>query len=1188
MRARLPILALAVALLFPRPGHAEEARLTVLHTTDLHGALDAWDYLQGRPADRGLTRIATLVAKARAEGTPTLLLDNGDALQGGVEYGWGRTESSLPDPMIAAMNRMGYDAMSLGNHEFSGGVTALRRAEGAARFPLLGANVVRETGGLAAFGTSLIRNVGALRVGVVGLTTPAVPALEDSANWAGLRFDSALLTAQLEVGRLRQKEHCDVVILLAHAGLEREKSTEPEKSGDTPGENVGFRLATEVPGVDVVILGHTHVVIPSADLYGTLVTQAGKSGEQLGRVDLVLTRAGAGDRWTLSRKSARMLAVSDSVADDTALVALARPYHEAAEHALSRAIGVAKSMIGSPRGRLENGPLWDLIHRVQLAASGADVSLSALPDPAARIAPGPVTVRDVLRAYPYDNSLGMVEMTADDLRLTLEQSAEYFAPYTYEAERPLTSGARPGYNFDAAVGVGYEVDLTRPVGQRVTSMTFQGQPLAMDRKLRVVVNGYRLNGGGGFERVRAAPRIWRSSESLPRLIEDYVAAHAPLDGGYDHSWRLLPVYVATPERPLIDLLARQGAAPIAELLRLEADEPAKRGDAMYWLSRAFGWREKRFSGAFADVPDSLEPWMEGLLRRKVLGEAGSDEWLHPFWRVTPYTAIDWCTRAARAARYDLPGPADVAGFRRGVLTGISSLGDSGVSATSLTVSQLLGMIANTRYPKLRVLETTDFHGAILPGARERRSRRAIGGTAVLAAWVARLRAENPEGTVLLDGGDCFQGTMISNLQFGRPVIEQMNLLGYTAAAIGNHDFDWSADTLAQRVAEMHFAALGANCIERKSGRRPRYARADTLITRRGVRVGILGLCYRETPTVTLARHVAHLRFDDDSATAARIVPELRAKGHATVVLAVGHVPAETDSTQRAKSGDLPRLARGVSNVDAWLGGHSHNLVCDTIGGVPVVIAGAHAEWIGVVDLTVDPVRGRVIERRARLQQTFADMVTTDSAMVARVERWNAGIGPVAAIVLGRNARRLVRGGDATVGYLVTDAMRRASGVDIAMQNSGGLRADLPAGEITKGGIYEVMPFENTIVTMELTGAEVRQAIEEGLKFGRVAQVSGLRFTFDSARPEMQRVITITLPDGTPLDEQRTFKVGVNNFMATGGDNYFTLARGRHSVDTQLTVRDAMETLVKEKCAGGGTLDYAPEARSGRVGDAPGR
>jgi 2',3'-cyclic-nucleotide 2'-phosphodiesterase/3'-nucleotidase len=481
-----------------------------------------------------------------------------------------------------------------------------------------------------------------------------------------------------------------------------------------------------------------------------------------------------------------------------------------------------------------------------------------------------------------------------------------------------------------------------------------------------------------------------------------------------------------------------------------------------------------------------------------------------------------------------------------------------------------------------VLETTDFHGAILPGARERRSSRAFGGSAVLAAWIERLRAENPEGTLLLDGGDCFQGTMISNLQFGRPVVEQMNALAYTAAAVGNHDFDWSADTLARRARESRYAELGANCAQRRNGRIPPPMRADTVVVRRGVRIGVLGLCYRNTPSVTLAANVAHLRFDDDSLTAAREVPRLRRREKPGVVVVVGHIPAETDSTRRARSGDLPRLAH-VPGVDAWFGGHSHNLVMDEVNGVPVMIPGALGQYVAVCDLTVDPVKGRVVERATRLQPTYADEIRPDDAWLERVKRWNADIGPIAAQPVGVSARALTRSGtESAIGDLVADAMRDRAGVEVALQNTGGLRADLPQGVITRGHIYEVMPFDNTIFVQDLTGAELRRALEQGLRRNRVTQVSGIRWTFDGSRPELQRVTGLTLADGTPVDDSRTYRVACNNFMAAGGDDYDALSNGRNRQDTGLTVREALHAFVAARSKDGGAMDYRTDGRITRT------
>jgi 2',3'-cyclic-nucleotide 2'-phosphodiesterase / 3'-nucleotidase / 5'-nucleotidase len=1184
-------LAFALLIVWPAAARAEEARLTVLHTTDLHGALTDWDYLGDRPAPRGLARVATMVRRVRAEGGPVLLLDAGDAMQGSpLETVWRRGFSQGTEPMMTAMTRMGYDAMAVGNHEFSFGPGALARARADAAFPWLSANIVRVSDGTPAFAPSLVKTVGALRVGIVGLCTEAVPSLEDSANIAGLRFLPAIEAARAEVARLRSDGRCDVVVVVAHTGLGVESGLgATQVVMGPPDENIGRRLAREVPGIDLLVLGHTHVVIDSTAIGTTLVTQAGKWAEQLGRVDLTFARGSASEPWTLATRRARVIAVADSVPADTALVAFAEPYHRNTRAALAETLGTAQRALGTPRGRLEDVSLWELIQRVQLEATGADVSLAALPDTGLRIPPGPVTLRQVMALYPYDNTLGVVELTGAELKETLEGAARYFSRYDFSDGRALTEPGVAGYNFDAAEGVSYEIDLTRAPGDRIINLALAGQPLAADRRLKVAVNSYRMNGGGGFEAIRRAPRLSVVPRGVRDLIVDYIRRARTLDGSFTRNWTILPDYASLPERSSIDLLVRQGVLPRTEAMRIYPAESARRGDLAYWLARSFGWREKRLSGAFADVPDSLEPWLDGLVRRKALGISQRGEEFQPFAIVPVGLALDWCEGAARSAGYPLSWTRGDPSFRRGLLTGIDfTHGRSGALflADTLTRAQALAMVANLRYPTVRVLETTDFHGFVQP-ARERRSNRLMGGSVALAAWIAKLRADNPEGTVLVDGGDLFQGTMISNLAFGRPIVEQMNALGYAASAIGNHEFDWTADTLEQRVHEMHFGALGANLRLVKTGKLPRWVRADTIVSRRGARIGILGLCYPRTPTVTLAKNVSHLRFDDDSATAVTLVPGLRRRGHTDVVIGIGHIPAETDSNGRA-SGDLPRLARGVPGVDAWFGGHSHNRVVGEVNGVPFMIAGAHGEVIAVCDLRVDPVAHRVIDRRYRLEVTYADMVAPDTAMQARVERWNSGVAAIAAEPLGRNINRLTRarGAESTIGDLVTDAMREAVSADIAFQNSGGLRADLPEGAVTRGAIYEVMPFDNTIVTMDLTGAEVRRVLEDGLRGGRATQASGLRYSFDLSRPAMDRVTSLLDAGGAPLDTTRTWKVAVNNFMAGGGDDYLTLARGKNSRDTQVPVRDALEKFVRAHCAGGAALDYRTQGRVTRIGAPP--
>ena len=1183
MRTRtLAVLAL-LPLCLALPARAEDSRLLIVHTTDLHGSLTGWDYLSDRAAPRGLVKLATAIDSLRATGASVLLLDNGDTIEGaGIETVHHLAGAADPDPMIAAMSKLGYDAMSIGNHEFDFGRDVLESARRQASFPMLAANIVNAADGRPAFTPSLVKVVGGVRVGIVGLTTPAVPQMTDPANVAGLRFTSPVEAAQREVTRLRRVEHCDVIVLLAHTGMERDTlevaatlAANADYKGATPDENWGYRLLRRVSGVDAVILGHTHTTL--ALLRGNIACgQAGKNGEALGLIDLKLSRATPSEAWRVTNRGVGNMPTTASMADQPAMAAMAAPVHAATERALSQVVANTTRTMASPTGRAADSPVWELVHRAQLEASGADVSLAALYDADVRLEAGPVTLRQVLRIYPFDNTLVSVRLTGAQLHDVLEHSAQLLAPYEFKNTRSLFMPNAAGYNFDAAKGLLYEIDVTKPPGSRIVNLRRHGRPIEDGDSLTVVTNSYRAGGGGGYPWLASAPRVWSTQRRAQEVIADYLRKHAPLDMDFAAGWRLAPDFIGTPERALIERLITAGLISQQEAMTLDASAMAQRGDLAYWLARAFNWRSAKPSSAFADVPDSLAPWVDGLLKRKVLGDAATWERIHPEQRVKLSTALDWSERAARSAGYPLRPVPDLP-FRAGLLHRMKV-----TEADTLTRGAILGIIANLRYPEVRILETTDFHGFILGGAKDRRSGRQLGGSAPLAAWITKLTAENPTGTVVIDGGDCFQGTMISNLQFGRPVVEQMNAIGYSAMAIGNHEFDWSADTLAARVRGMHFAALAANMIERKTRKLPSWVRPDTVVTRRGVKIGILGMAYHYTPTVTLAKYVAHLTFQDDSTTAARIVPQLQKRSD--IVISVGHIPAETDSTRAARSGDLVRLAKGVPGVSAWFGGHSHNQVSDRVNGVPVMIAGAHGEVIAVCDLTVDPIANRVIDSRFDLVKTWNDEVTPDSAMAARVVRWNAAVSSIAAKKLGTLAHglRRNRGGESLVGDLVADAMRLGSGADLALANSGGLRADMEAGDITRGSIYEVMPFDNTVFTLGLTAREVRMALEQALKFSRVTQVSGIRYRFDSKRPAMDRILELTDLAGAPLDTTKTYKVAVNDFMATGGDNYDVLSGGKNRQATSLLVREALETYVSALAAKG-PVDLKADGRIRREG-----
>jgi 2',3'-cyclic-nucleotide 2'-phosphodiesterase (5'-nucleotidase family) len=350
------------------------------------------------------------------------------------------------------------------------------------------------------------------------------------------------------------------------------------------------------------------------------------------------------------------------------------------------------------------------------------------------------------------------------------------------------------------------------------------------------------------------------------------------------------------------------------------------------------------------------------------------------------------------------------------------------------------------------------------------------------------------------------------------------------------------------------------------------------VTRRGIRVGLVGLAYPGTPHVTLPANVAHLRFEDDSTTAEKVSAKLRKAG-ATLVVGFGHIPAETDSTRRAH-GDLPRLAK-VAGVDAWFGGHSHNVVDDKVDGRPVLIAGSLGQYLAEADLVMDPVKKKVVESSQRVLTAYADG-PQDSAWTARVSHWNADVSSIAAQPIGSSGVALHRRTpESTIGDMICDAMRADAKVDIAMQNPGGMRADMDQGPISRGEVYAVMPFDNTIVIVELTGAQVKQALEQSLRGNRVTQVSGVRYVLEPSTQSRWALKSVTLADGSAIDDAKTYTVAVNNFMASGGDQYNVLAAAK-ATDTGRLIRDAMESYIRAQCANGKSLDVPGDGRITRL------
>ena len=511
--------------------------------------------------------------------------------------------------------------------------------------------------------------------------------------------------------------------------------------------------------------------------------------------------------------------------------------------------------------------------------------------------------------------------------------------------------------------------------------------------------------------------------------------------------------------------------------------------------------------------DIRELLVDEIKRARTLQTAA---YLRPSWAIIP----DSARAAARAA----VGPA--AGAAAG----------AGAGAATLTIS--------TRDTTLlRVLALSDMHGQLESRVWDWSGGRQVGGVAALKPWLDSLATACGCTSVRLDAGDEMQGTALSNATFGRGTVAALSDLGIDAAAIGNHEFDWSVDTLRARMREAKYPFLSANITTSAGTARPEWATPWKLVTKGGVKIAVIGLTTTETPTSTAARNVQGLAFGAEAQAVKRYLPEARAA--ADYVIVVAHAGALCDSSagggeMASCHGEIIDLARQLDSgsVDLIVAGHTHIRVNTTVNGIPIIEAQSSARSIGVVDLVRSGGRRAV---RTQLVTPYVDQVRPDVALTDALNRQQQAVRNITERVVAVLRVPLKREGDEYgLGRLIADAQRAAGRADVAIMNNGGIRADLPEGTINWGQVYQVQPFQNRLMRLTVKGSVLQEALEHCLAgSGHIpdCHVAGVEVWYDARKQSGNRIERTRLSSGKGIDKGATYTLVVSDFMSTGGSGF---------------------------------------------------
>ena len=614
-------LALALALCWPlTAAQAQQLKLRVLHTSDLHMHLLGWDYFQDRAVEtHGLDRTATLIKAARSEARNTLLFDNGDLLQGSPLGDFiARVKPLAPGevhPAVKALNTLRFDAAAVGNHEFNFGLPFLRQAIAGAQFPFLSANIVVDETGPAeqarpAFTPYVllerrfVDEAGqphTLKVGVIGLVPPQVMLWDRQHLQGRVRALDMVSTARRLVPRMKA-EGADVVVVLAHSGFARGEL-------GPMAENVVGALA-EVPGVNAILFGHSHGEFPGAafaqhakvdlakgTINGVPAAMPGAWGSHLGVIDLVLNRQGA--QWQVADARAEIRPIHDRatrkalVAPDPEIIALVKPSHEGAVAHMRAEVARTTAPIHSYFAQVMDDPSVQLVSQAQLAYARralAGTPLEKLPLLSASapfktggrggpgnytdIATGPLALRNVADLYIFPNTVKVVKLRGAQVREWLEFSAGAFNQINPAgpAEQNLLNPAFPSFNFDTLDGLSYRIDVTQPAryersgklaapnARRIVDLQYQGRPVADDAEFLVVTNNYRASGGGSFPGLDGSNIVLDAPDENREALVQYLQTARTVNPTADGNWRILPV-------PGVKLRFVSGAGGIPHLAR---------------------------------------------------------------------------------------------------------------------------------------------------------------------------------------------------------------------------------------------------------------------------------------------------------------------------------------------------------------------------------------------------------------------------------------------------------------------------------------------------------------------------------------------------------------------------------------------------------------------------------------------
>ena len=534
-------------------------KLKIVQTSDIHGNFFPYDFINRKAWGGSLARVHAFAEEQRKTfGENLILLDNGDILQGQPSVYYYNFIDTVSSHLCADMlNFMRYDAANMGNHDIETGHAVYDRWVKECNFPVLGANIIDTKTGAPYLPPYKIIERDGIKIAVLGLITPAIPAWLAENLWEGLQFEDMETSARKWVKIIQEKEKPDILIGLFHSGRDASKNTGKWN------ENASLTVAQNVPGFHIVLMGHDHRQfcqnVPNCEGNYVMAVNPGSNGNAVSDIDITITKNG---NETSMNIDARLTDMNKYEPSQEFMAHFKKQYDDV-DNFVKQKIGTITASLDTRPAYFGSSAFIDFIHTLQLAISGADISFAAPLSFDATIDKGDIYMSDMFNLYKYENMLYVMELTGKEIKDYLEYSYSIWTrqmtspddsllllkDITPEEDKSHAIFANPSYNFDSAAGIIYTVDVTKPQGEKISILSMaDGTPFLMDKTYKVAINSYRGNGGGelltrgaGIPQDQLHARIvFSTDKDLRFYLMEYIRKQGILSPKALNQWRFIP------------------------------------------------------------------------------------------------------------------------------------------------------------------------------------------------------------------------------------------------------------------------------------------------------------------------------------------------------------------------------------------------------------------------------------------------------------------------------------------------------------------------------------------------------------------------------------------------------------------------------------------------------------------------